>query len=486
MILVMAFLTGVSILYRSYIDVTYQEVIHYRTDNAALAIGFLAVFIAILWYAGKKRTLKNISEKKLLILLLVFVAAVSGLWAYTSHSVPVADQKSVLDCVEGMLNGNYECMSSKGYLQYNRHQVGLTLFYEIFFKIFTKGKVMYEAVYVLNTVLITAIFFELYLITKGLTDKKEVIILELLLSFGLFQLMLYSTFVYGLIPGLFFALAGILWMQKFLKTKKWYAGICMAICLALAVVAKSNYLIFVVAVGAVLFVKAVNEKKNLYLIFAVLSVLLFVGFNSSAQKVYEERSGIEFGDTIPNSIYIAMGMQEGAMAPGWFNGYNHVTYRNNDYNQDVTDKIAKEYIRERVGEFIENPQECLEFYYYKIVSQWNEVTYESFWISMNEINHGRELSPMVQELYTGKLHTIAEAVMNLYQLLLFAGTLCMAWCFRKKTDISKFILLICILGGFLFHILWEGKSQYIISYFPLMLPCAAIGLREVLQRKKER
>ena len=140
----------------------------------------------------------------------------------------------------------------------------------------------------------------------------------------------------------------------------------------------------------------------------------------------------------------------------------------NDYNQEITDQISKEYIGERLQEFADEPLECLKFYYYKIISQWNEVTYEE--------NRTRELSPVAENLYFGKLHTVAEAIMNLYQLLLFAGTLFFAWGLRKKEDISKVILLLCVLGGFLFHILWEGKSQYIITYFPLLLPCAAFGV----------
>lgn len=481
MIVIMTFLSAVSFLFRSYIDVTYQEIIYYRRDNVILAAAFLAIFLASIWYMRKKNRFSKIPEKTLLAVLLVYAAAVSGLWAYASHSFPVADQKSVLDCVEGMMNGNYECMIYKGYLQYNRHQVGLTFFYELFFRVFTGGEVSYQAVYVLNTAMITGIFLELYLITKELTRKKEIVILELLLSFGMFQLMLYSTFVYGLIPGLFFALAGILSMLKLLKTKKWYYGLTMAVTLALAVVLKSNYLIFVIAVAGVLFVKTISEKKWMYLLFAILAVAGFAALNQGAQTVYENRSGIEFGDTIPNSIYIAMGMQESSMAPGWFNGYNHVTYRNNGYDQEVTDRIAKEYIAERVAEFAENPLECLKFYYYKIVSQWNEVTYECFWISTNQGNHTRELSPLMKNFYTGSLHTLAEAFMNLYQLLLFCGTLCMAWFVRKNKDVSKLILIICVLGGFFFHIMWEGKSQYIISYFPLMLPCAAAGFFNVIQ-----
>jgi hypothetical protein len=312
-------------------------------------------------------------------------------------------------------------------------------------------------------------------VTKQLTKRKDIINLEILLSFGMFQLMMYSTFVYGLIPGLFFAVFGIYFMLKLFQTKKWYYGVLTALMCALAIVMKSNYLVFLIAVGGTILVKAVSEKRPVYLLYVLLAVILFTGINGTAQKVYEKRTGIEFGDTIPNSAYLAMAMQDGSMAPGWFNGFNHVTYRKNDYNQEMTDQISKEVIGRRLQEFAEDPMECLNFYYKKIVSQWNEVTYECFWIGMNEENRTRELTPLVENLYFGKLHTAAEAVMNLYQLLLFAGTLLFAWSLRKNVDISYVILLLCVLGGFLFHILWEGKSQYIITYFPLLLPCAAFG-----------
>ena len=489
-IIIMTFLTVISILFRSYIDVTYQEVIYYRSDNVFLALGFLAGMAATVYFLQKKHLLERIEEKPLLIVMLVYVAVVSGLWAYASKSFPVADQASILECVDGLMNGNYECMnpaSPDGYLQYNRHQVGLTAFLELFTSIFTGGKVNYHAVYALNVFMITGIFFGLYLVTKQMTERKDIINLEILLSFGMFQLMMYSTFVYGLIPGLFFEVFGVYFMLKLFKTKKCYYGVLTAFMCALAIVMKSNYMIFLIAVGVVLIVKAISEKYPVYLLYLLLAVVSFAGINATAQTVYENRTGIEFGDTIPNTAYLAMAMQEGAMAPGWFNGFNHVTYRLNDYDEEITDQISRAYIKERLQEFADNPRECLKFYYYKIISQWIEGTYECFWISMNEENSTREMSPIVENLYKGKLHIAAEAVMNLYQLLMFAGTLMFAWTLRKNDDISQVILLLCVLGGFLFHILWEGKSQYIITYFALLLPCAAAGiimLTDFLQSKK--
>lgn len=479
MIIVMTFLTVVSVLYRSYIDVTYQEIIHYRNDNVLLAVLFLVLTIAVVWILQKKHLLEMIPEKSVLIGMLIYVAIVSGLWAYVSDCIPVADQRSILKCVDGLIHGDYVCMNPKspdGYLQYNRHQVGLTAFYEMFTRIFTGGNVNHQMIYGLNVLMITGIFFGLYLVMKQLTKRKDIINLELLLSFGMFQLMMYSTFAYGLIPGLFFAVFGIYFMLKLFEAKKWYYGVLTALMCALAIIMKSNYMIFLIAVGTTLIVKSISERYPIYLLYLLLAITVFLGINTTAQKVYENRTGIEFGDTIPNTAYLAMAMQDSSMAPGWFNGFNHVTYRLNDYNEEITDQISREYIGERLQEFARNPLECLKFYYYKIISQWNEVTYECFWIGMNEENMTRELSPVLEELYFGKLHTIAEAIMNLYQLLLFAGTLIFTWSLRKKGDISKVILLLCVLGGFLFHILWEGKSQYIITYFPLLLPCAAFGI----------
>ena len=41
------------------------------------------------------------------------------------------------------------------------------------------------------------------------------------------------------------------------------------------------------------------------------------------------------------------------------------------------------------------------------------------------------------------------------------------------------MLLISIIGGVLFHMLWEAKSRYVLPYFILMIPMAAGGLAEL-------
>ena len=37
-----------------------------------------------------------------------------------------------------------------------------------------------------------------------------------------------------------------------------------------------------------------------------------------------------------------------------------------------------------------------------------------------------------------------------------------------------------LIGGFLFHLVWEGKSQYIYPYFFSLMPFAALSLARIV------
>ena len=50
-----------------------------------------------------------------------------------------------------------------------------------------------------------------------------------------------------------------------------------------------------------------------------------------------------------------------------------------------------------------------------------------------------------------------------------------------------FITLIPIIylsGGFIFHLIWETKSQYVYPYVYLIIPLAAVGISYVAERLK--
>ena len=46
----------------------------------------------------------------------------------------------------------------------------------------------------------------------------------------------------------------------------------------------------------------------------------------------------------------------------------------------------------------------------------------------------------------------------------------------RKRSAEQLILPVAIVGGVLFHLLFEANSKYALSYLPLLLPYAAYGI----------
>ncbi|MEI3525159.1 MAG: hypothetical protein V8Q27_02735 [Eubacteriales bacterium] len=200
----------------------------------------------------------------------------------------------------------------------------------------------------------------------------------------------------------------------------------------------------------------------------------------SLTAFYEHRSGIPIESGMPKSLWVAMGMQEGERAEGWYNGFNFDTYVNSDCDPVVSDAMAREAITESLQHFQKDPVYAARFYLRKTLSQWNEPTYEALWVNQF---HSGDFSTIVQSIYEGKLYRVLSEYMNLFQLLVFAAVFAGLLIGRKgekRWQLTELFLPMVILGGFFFHTIWEAKSQYIFPYFVCMLPGAAAGLSGVL------
>ena len=54
---------------------------------------------------------------------------------------------------------------------------------------------------------------------------------------------------------------------------------------------------------------------------------------------------------------------------------------------------------------------------------------------------------------------------------------------RKNLSLEVLFLITIFIGGFMFHILWEAKSRYIIPYVVILIPVASIKL-DLFKKKK--
>ena len=76
--------------------------------------------------------------------------------------------------------------------------------------------------------------------------------------------------------------------------------------------------------------------------------------------------------------------------------------------------------------------------------------------------------------------------MNIYHFLLFFFAAAYFILKRKEWSLQEAYYALNIFGGFLFHMIWEAQSRYILGYFVLMLPLAACGCEGLLERIEKR
>ena len=102
------------------------------------------------------------------------------------------------------------------------------------------------------------------------------------------------------------------------------------------------------------------------------------------------------------------------------------------------------------------------------------------WISNHQPDqHPDGISKIAASFYYGRTGKILYKWFDVIHFLILSMAGIGIWKRRKQMELGELLLLTTVLGGFFFHILWEAKSQYIWTYFILLIPTAAGGIREV-------
>ncbi len=477
-------LTGTSLVFTRYFAADYDGEIPYQkiacfplTLLGAVLIGFIIWKIAGLISEEEEKGKKQKKQVHFLLAgVLLWCLLFGTTWVLLAKSTPVSDQAMVTSSAERFLEGNYGRLEYSKYLYYYPFQISLVAFEELVFYLF--GVNNYTAFQLLNVLEITGIVFAGYRITALLFDRRRVEASYLLLSAACFPLLVFSAYVYSDVAAIFLSMVLIWQTLALLKTgRKWHI-LGMIIAASLAVLLRSNSLIILIAVCCVLVVKAISEKKWIYLLCIFLMAGGILGSRTTLYHYYEAKSGTELNDGMPSVLWIAMGMQEGDKEAGWYNGYSMYTYQDVClYHTPTAKALGIAEIKARAKVFLKDPLYAADFYFRKFTSQWNDPTYACFLMTHATDS---ERNALGNSLYDGTVKKVLEKFMDPYQLLIYGSILFLLLYRRKeKRPVEWYLLLIGVLGGVLFHELWEAKSRYVLPYFIIMLPMSAAGIAEI-------
>lgn len=477
----------ISIYFNSTINFA-NEKSQFKIDNIPLNCIFTLIGLFILYIFYK--LLPKINKKILLVIALAFSLSIGLWWVNRIGFRPISDQSMVVYCGEKFVENDLPTILDPGeYLNRNPHQLGCVVYIMTVFRLFeSREPILLQS---LNVIYATISGLALYLICKELF-KEDIVhkICLLLISFFSIYWALFSTHVYGNLPGLMFGIISFLFTLKFLENHKIYNLIITAISISIAYLLKSNYEIFAVAIVAILGLHFIQTYAKQAIAGILLVLVCMFSFKTYVYKHVENGTGYSLSEGVPMVAYIYMGIAEPVtLTPGWYTADVERIYNDSGYNKEKASEIAKEKLVNRVKYLILNPNYTWNYFTNKLQTTWLNPTFQVFWCSTpstlldidTAYNYRIMSDKLVQRIVCGDIEQTMERIMDVFQIITFISAGVALILSFKEGNPKKTLLPITFLGGFIFHIIWETKSIYVIQYFYIMLPFAAYGLYRLFE-----
>lgn len=526
----------------AYVDERFSEIIYVRKDSMIGNLFVFLIFLCVL-YGIQKWVAKN-PEKRLRVLLFA-VCGLSFLfslfWILVAAYYPNADQASVYYIARSFAGGDLSAICPKdSYLSCYPHQLGLIMIYEIIMRIFhTEG---YRILLCMNPVAISLSIYFGYKIVRMLFKGVMTAVSYLCLMVACLPLFFYGTFLYGEVMSIG-CILGMTWLLLLMcKTPRWRYAAGITGITAIAVMFRKNYLIFVAAGCIMLLLVMIRQwsgrgndrKKNRIKLAACLfgMFLASVAILPCVQKFYEYRAGNRLAEGVPGAAYVAMGMQKSEIGEGWYNGFNYNVYVDNNYDREKAVSLSLESIQNSLEEFRANPGRTMDFYRQKFIKQWTNGSFSCFQSTVTTMG-GRPA--VIESMFLGDLYWYMLIIFERYQFCIYLGALLFTSFVlfqgvaalkgtrvekapsvhkdaktgknvrvqekaegRKDSKVQRAsmlqeeagdiksaegaVLMLTVIGGALFHMIWEANARYVFPYFVCMIPYAAAGIGRLMEK----
>ncbi|MDD6797574.1 MAG: glycosyltransferase family 39 protein [Clostridia bacterium] len=460
-------------------DITLHE------DSVLLNLVWIGLFLIICVGIGilnKKRQIKKILSDhvkvRALFITAIIVTVLLVALVMALQILPFSDCESCFSVAKNMLKGDYRDWhvdenSNAGYMFVFPFQITLVLFDMLLLVLFSDNA--FIAFQIINIILFIASVFAMYRTYKYIFNDNynELMAVSALLFF---PFAAYTLYCYGTMIGFAFSMFAVMYMYIYFdKRKLRYLFLC-AIMITASVLFKKNYIIIMVAIILFLIYDAIMQKtwKSILGTGMIFATYFFV--LTSISNCVEKTIGTEVPKGIPMLGWIAMGMNDSVNMPGWFDGYQLWVYGKVDFDYDRSIEVYKDHIWYRAKQYVKRPRYFLHFYKDKIVTQWNNPTWEVFGIL--DQNNTRINNVWIKKEMRKPNRLKYMYILNIFNTIINAGLVLYTiscWKNFKKVDIKQLVYPVILIGGFLFFIMWEAKNQYCVPFYFVCVPYAVLG-----------
>ena len=450
---------------------------HVELVRDGLFSGLLLSAVVLAAYLAAHALIERFGGLKLNAALGALWLAAAMVWIFAVRVSPWTDARRVMEAAVSFAQDDFSALHYEvtDYFNIYTYQLGIVFPLEMLARLFPKADLNLLAQCV-NAALGVAGAGVLAALAQEILGERHAASAVLLYTFSI-PAFTFTTLVYSI--NLMILLCGIavLCFARYVHTGMLKFGIGYAVFTGMAMVVKPNAVIIAAALTICALLHALQHKDFKPALLAIGAVLLGEGLTMALTARYAAAGNVIFRPNVSMLSRLAMGMQDSMIAPGWYNGYiEQVVIEKLSPDQEKARALAD--IQARFQWMRGNPGAAIHFYIQKYLTQWIEPAYEGLWIDSVSETMGR---------WNGLIHVICRddtairaallAYMDAMQSVVYGlaavGSL---FIWKKKDDMAAAVIPVAILGGMLYHLIFEAKSQYAYPYMVYMLPLAAIGL----------
>lgn len=451
-----------------------SELAEFRFNGPAFYLCLIA-FAALLLLL--RRPLSRVKTAYVFWPLFAAEAAFGLVLVFCASTILREDASYIYACASTIRNGSYFSLMPGGYLFLYPHQLGFVTYERLLMLVSSDTRFLFGV----NLALVLGIELLLRRSAALLAGERRALLnYAVILSFLFFPQIFFILFLYGLIPGFFFMCLALFFLVKYLKTERLVWLIPSFLSMALACVLRNNFLIAAVVMLLALLLEALRRRRWALVPLAFVPLVLAILAGRGLSVWYSAQSGQDANDGIPKLLWVTMGLQDDEDSErlgGWYNEYSVDLYQDSGYDGELAAVQARGDLAERLSYFASHPFYAVRFFFRKCVSTWCEPTFQSVWSGPLEAYGQNGGAGFLQSIYG---EGVGYRILNVFggvMLLLIYG-LSGVYALRValgKTPLRTEALFpyIFFLGGFLFHLFWETKSQYVYPYVFLLIPTAA-------------
>lgn len=470
--------SSINILITSKINQLSERVIFSQQNIEFFIILIIIVTLLILL----KSLIKRLNYKFIFISFFLLCLITGIILIINSSPIMRADAFSVYNAARQINHRDFSPLRPDAYIGIYPHQLGLMTFYRIIL-FFSQSTKLLFIMNLISYLLIQFILLKIMILEFGKNSLK--LKYSIILSYLFLPLFIYILFPYNSIIGLLFLIISMFFWQQYFNFFKNVDAIFAILFLIISCTIRNNFQIAVIAIIIILFLNILNSKKFKNIIFILLMIFGLFFSNKSIINYYEKVSGYSLNSEVAMSSYIVMGLQDEVSKDsplgGWYSGITLNIMSQNDHNKEKESEESYKLIKKRIHFFINNPKNAFHFFLKKYSSTWAEPSFQSFWsgphISMNQYgNKGITKYIFDNNAFNQELITF----MNVINFLIYLFSGICAMFLLKNNNRSKYLFInfayIYYIGGVLFHLLWETKSQYVFPYVFCLIPSAVLGI----------